>query len=94
MIRARVSGRVWSTRRIAGLPPGALLEVTTDSGARLIAFDPLGCAHGEMVLVTQGSVAAAYFPGRVSSIDALIVGSINEDEIQVAPKTKTKEARE
>jgi ethanolamine utilization protein EutN len=76
------------------LPPGALLEVLTDSGARLIAFDPLGCAYGETVLVTQGSVAAAYFPGRVSSIDALIIGSINEDEPQAVPKTKTKEARE
>jgi len=94
MIKARVSGRVWSTRRVEGLPPGALLEVLTDSGARLIAFDPLGCAQGEAVLVTQGSVAAAYFPGRASSIDALIIGSINEDEPQAVPKAKTKEARE
>ncbi|TIO09891.1 MAG: ethanolamine utilization protein EutN, partial [Mesorhizobium sp.] len=56
MIRARVSGRLWSTRHIGTLPTGALLEVETETGAKLIAFDPLGCADGEAVLVTQGSV--------------------------------------
>lgn len=78
MIKARVSGRLWSTRHIGTLPTGALLEVETEAGARLIAFDPLGCAEGEVVLVTQGSVAAAYFPDRSAPIDALIVGSIDE----------------
>ena len=80
MIKARVSGRLWSTRHIGTLPTGALLEVETEAGARLIAFDPLGCAEGEMVLVTQGSVAAAYFPDRSAPIDALIVGSIDEQQ--------------
>ena len=80
MIKARVSGRLWSTRHIGTLPTGALLEVETEAGARLIAFDPLGCAEGEMVLVTHGSVAAAYFPDRSAPIDALIVGSIDEQQ--------------
>lgn len=78
MIRARVSGRVWSTRHIGTLPTGALLEVETEAGTKLIAFDPLGCADGEGVLVTQGSVAAAFFPEKSAPIDALIVGSIDE----------------
>ena len=78
MIKARVRARLWSTRHIGTLPTGALLEVETDTGAKLIAFDPLGCADGEAVLVTQGSVAAAYFPERSAPIDALIVGSIDE----------------
>lgn len=78
MIRARVSGRLWSTRHIGTLPTGALLEVETETGMKLIAFDPLGCADGEAVLVTQGSVAAAYFPEKSAPIDALIVGSIDE----------------
>lgn len=78
MIRARVSGRLWSTRHIGTLPTGAMLEVETESGARLIAFDPLGCAEGEAVLITQGSVAAAYFTDRATPIDALIIGSIDE----------------
>lgn len=79
MIRARVSGRLWSTRHIGTLPSGAMLEVETETGAKLIAFDPLGCAEGEQVLITQGSVAAAYFTDRSAPIDALIIGSIDEE---------------
>jgi ethanolamine utilization protein EutN len=57
-----------------------LLEVETETGAKLIAFDPLGCADGESVLVTQGSVAAGWFAERPAPIDALIVGSIDEQQ--------------
>lgn len=78
MVRGRVIGRLWSTRRIGSMPQGALLEVELDSGARLIAFDPLGCGEDEQVLVTQGSVAAAYFEGAKAPVDALIVGSIDD----------------
>lgn len=80
MIKAQVSGRLWSTRHIGTLPTGALLEVETETGAKLIAFDPLGCAKGEHVLVTQGSVAAAWFSERSAPIDALIIGSIDEQQ--------------
>lgn len=79
MIRGRVSGRLWSTRHIDTLPTGAFLEVETETGAKLIAFDPLGCADGEAVLITQGSVAAAWFDGKTAPIDALIIGSIDEE---------------
>ena len=78
MIRGRVIGHVWSTKRVEALPQGALLEVELGSGARLIAFDPLGCGDGEDVLITQGSVAAGYFEGVKAPVDALIVGSIDE----------------
>ena len=45
------------------LPNGAFLEVEAEgTGQRLIAFDVLGSGVGERVLVTQGSVAAAWFP--------------------------------
>jgi len=44
----------------------------------LIALDPLGCNEGEAVLITQGSVAAAYFTKIKAPIDALIIGSIDE----------------
>ncbi len=85
MIKARVIGNIWSSRCVDTLPPGALLEVETDTGSRMIAFDPLGCNTDEMVLVTQGSVAAAYFSGRTAPIDALIIGSIDDNT-----KSKTK----
>jgi len=77
MIRGKVINRVWSTKHIETLPNGGLLEVETDDGATLIAFDPLGCATGESVLITQGSVAAAYFTKVKAPVDALIIGSID-----------------
>ena len=79
MIQARVVGKIWSSRRVPSLPAGALLEVETDGGSRLIAFDPLGCNMGEAVLITQGSVAAGYFTGKTVPVDALIIGSIDEE---------------
>ncbi len=78
MIKARVIGRLWATKRIATLPQGALLEVETESGQHLIALDPLGCGEGEDVLITQGSVAAGYFDKIKAPVDALIIGSIDE----------------
>ncbi|MCY3996664.1 MAG: hypothetical protein OXF07_11015 [Rhodobacter sp.] len=76
-----MKGKIWSSRHVDTLPGGALLEVEIDGGDRLIAFDPLGCDTEEAVLVTQGSVAAAYFidrTDRTAPVDALIVGSIDE----------------
>jgi ethanolamine utilization protein EutN len=78
MVRGRVIGRYWATKRVDTLPQGALLEVELDNGSRLIAFDPLGCAEGEQVLITQGSVAAAYFDRQRAPVDALIIGSLDE----------------
>ena len=78
MLRGVVTGNVWSTRRIEGLPSGAFLEVETeDSKTTLIAFDVLGTGIGERVLVVQGSVAAAWFPGPPPPVDALVIGSID-----------------
>ena len=79
MLTATVVGNVWSTRRLAEIPNGAFLEVEAEgSGTRLVAFDVLGSGLGERVLVAQGSVAAAWFPGKAPPIDALIIGSIDE----------------
>ena len=78
MIRGRVIGKVWASKRIDALPKGALLEVEIEGKSRLIAFDPLGCDAGEDVLITQGSVAAAYFRGKAAPVDAVIIGSIDE----------------
>lgn len=88
MIRGRVSGKIWASRRIDTMPGGAYLEVETETGQRLIAFDPLGCAPGEAVLLTQGSVAAGYFTGQAAPIDALIIGSIDEETSQTTGKSR------
>lgn len=81
MQRALVIGNVWSTKRLKEIPSGAMLEIEIEDGkgTRLVAFDVLGCGVGERVLVATGSVAAAWFPGKAPPIDALIIGSIDED---------------
>jgi len=78
MIRARVVGRIWSSKRIDTLPQGALLDVQMENGTHLVAFDPLGCGEGEEVLITQGSVAAGWFATAKAPVDALIIASIDE----------------
>lgn len=79
MLKATVTGRIWSTKKIAEVPTGSILEVVVDeSSAKLLAFDPLGCGEGEKVIIATGSVAAAWFPGKSPPIDALIIGSIDE----------------
>ncbi|BBY18381.1 EutN/CcmL family microcompartment protein [Mycolicibacterium litorale] len=79
MIAATVTGNVWSTRRIDGIPAGAFLEVEVDgSSSRMIAFDVLGSGVGERVLIAQGSVAANWFTGTPPPVDALIIGSIDD----------------
>ena len=84
-----VVGRVWSTKRLAELPTGALLEIDLEGGAseRIVAFDPLGCGDGERVLLTQGSVAKGWFGDGGSVVDALVIGSIDEPS---QPKGKSK----
>lgn len=89
MLRAVVTGNVWSTRRVEGLPAGALIEIETETGAKLVAFDVLGAGLGEEVLVVQGSVAATWFPGTPPPIDALVIGSIDPVP-SVPPATKSK----
>lgn len=81
MQRAIVIGNVWSTKRLKEIPSGAMLEIEIEDGkgTRLVAFDVLGCGVGERVLVATGSVAAAWFPGKSPPIDALIIGSIDEE---------------
>ncbi|GAS91611.1 MULTISPECIES: EutN/CcmL family microcompartment protein [Mycolicibacterium] len=80
MIKATVTGNVWATRRIEGIPAGAFLEVEVDgTGSRLIAFDVLGTGVGEHVLVAQGSVASGWFTGTPPPVDALIIGSIDSN---------------
>jgi ethanolamine utilization protein EutN len=78
MLRATVTGSVWMTRRVDSLPNGALLEVKTDDGATLVAFDVLGSGEGERVLVATGSVASGYFSPEHPPLDALIIGSLDE----------------
>jgi ethanolamine utilization protein EutN len=78
MIRGKVIAQFWATNRIDSLPRGPLLEVELTSGELIIAFDPLGCGNDESVLITRGSVAAAWFGKEKPCIDAVIIGSLDE----------------
>ncbi len=79
MLKATVTGRIWSTKKLNEMPTGSILEVVVDeSSSKLLAFDPLGCGEGEKVIVATGSVAAGWFPGKSPPIDALIIGSIDD----------------
>jgi len=79
MLKATVTGRIWSTKKLSEVPAGSILEVVIDeTNSRLLAFDPLGCGEGEKVIIATGSVAAGWFPGKSPPIDALIIGSIDE----------------
>jgi ethanolamine utilization protein EutN len=76
-----VVGKVWATKRLSELPGGALLEIAgeeDEDGERLVAFDPLGAGIGERVLVTQGSVAKAWFKDGNNVVDALVIGILDE----------------
>lgn len=96
MIRARVIGNVWSTRRLPEVPSGAFLELETEpGGARLVAFDTLGCGVGESVLVATGSVAASWFrTDPHPPIDALVIGSIDEADTPSAATTRPASGRQ
>jgi ethanolamine utilization protein EutN len=78
VIKATVTGSVWATQRLEELPRGAFLEVRSDDGAQLVAFDVLGSGLGERVLVATGSVAAGWFAPEHPPLDALIIGSLDE----------------
>jgi ethanolamine utilization protein EutN len=76
-----VIGKVWATKRLDELPPGALLEINIEEegpGERIIAYDPLGAGDGERVLVTTGSVARGWFKDGKAVVDALIIGILDE----------------
>jgi ethanolamine utilization protein EutN len=80
MLKGIVTGPVWATKRVESIPRGAFLEVESDDGARLIAFDVLGSGVGERVLVASGSVASGWFAPEHPPIDALIIGSLDEQD--------------
>jgi ethanolamine utilization protein EutN len=64
---------------VQAIPRGAFLEVVTDDGAKLIAFDVLGTGIGERVLIATGSVASGWFAPEHPPIDALIIGSLDPE---------------
>jgi ethanolamine utilization protein EutN len=57
MIRARVVGEVWATRRAPGLDGRRLLLCAQPNGRVMVAIDVLDAREGQEVLVSVGSGA-------------------------------------
>ncbi len=94
MLKGTVTGSVWATRRVDGIPRGAFLEVAPDGGSPLVAFDVLGSGVGERVLIATGSVASTWLGDEHPPIDALIIGSLDRaSEPDAAGPTTTSQLR-
>lgn len=91
MLKARVMGPIWATKRISDVPAGALLELeTVPGGDVIVALDQLGSGPGDLVLVATGSSVSRYLT-TACPIDALVVGVIDEpssDERTPSASTK------
>lgn len=89
MLLAKVIGTVVATRKNQNLVGSKFLIVETlkemkDGGRRLVAVDQAGAGIGELVLVALGSAARQEPSAENSSIDAAIVGIVdNPDEIYI-----------
>ena len=89
MLLAKVIGTVVATRKNQNLVGSNVLIVETieemkDGGRRLVAVDQAGAGIGELVLVALGSAARQEPGAENSSIDAAIVGIVdNPDEIYI-----------
>jgi microcompartment protein CcmK/EutM len=93
MLKATVTGSVWATRRVEGIPRGAFLEVEPDGGSLLVAFDVLGTGVGERVLIATGSVASSWLSPAHAPIDALIIGSLDKSSDESAGGATTTRRR-
>jgi ethanolamine utilization protein EutN len=95
MLKATVTGSVWATRRVEGIPRGAFLEVAPDGGSPMVAFDVLGSGIGERVLVATGSVASSWLSTDHPPIDALIIGSLDQssEDVAASPTTTSQQSR-
>lgn len=89
MLLAKVIGTVVATRKNANLIGSKLMIVETieemkDGGRRLVAVDQAGAGIGELVLIALGSAARQEPSYENASIDAAIVGIIdNPNEIYI-----------
>lgn len=87
MIVGKVVGNVWATRKDPGLNGLKLLIVKPldhYSGLErpeLVAADSVGAGIGELVLVVTGSSARRCLDKTHCPIDAMIVGIVDEVEV-------------
>lgn len=92
MIVAKVIGNVWATRKDPALNGLKLLIVkpidhSSDHGRpEMVAADSVGAGIGETVLVVTGSSARRCLGKESCPIDAMIVGIVDEVEVNAEMK--------
>ncbi len=89
MLLGKVIGTVVSTRKNDNLIGNKFMIIETleqmnDGCRRLVAVDQVGAGIGDLVLVALGSAARMEMGAQNSSVDAAIVGIVdNPDEIYI-----------
>lgn len=89
MFVGKVIGNVWATRKDAALNGLKLLVVKpidhySDHGRpEMVAADSVGAGIGELVLVVTGSSARRCLGKDACPIDAMIVGIVDEVEVNL-----------
>ena len=87
MIVGKVIGNVWATRKEDGLKGIKLLVIKpidhyeNKSLSEIIAADCVGAGVGDDVIVVTGSSARQAFGGENAPIDAMVVGIVDNIEI-------------
>lgn len=80
MVIGKVTGSIFSTRKLDSLTGSKLMVVNIGKGKDdyVVAIDTLGAGIGEMVLVTMGDSARFACQNEKTPIDAVIVGIVDE----------------
>ncbi|MGX8794514.1 EutN/CcmL family microcompartment protein [Fusibacter sp. JL298sf-3] len=87
MFIGKVIGNVWATRKeqsLNGLKMLVIKPVNHHAGAsrpEVVAADAVGAGVGDVVLVATGSSARRALDRKDSSVDATVVGIVDEVEV-------------
>ena len=87
MLKATVTGRIWSTKKLGEVPAGSILEVQVDETVNANCSPSIrwDAATAKRSSWQPAPLPPSWFPGKAPPIDALIIGSIDEPS---APEKK------
>jgi len=89
MIICKVIGHVWATKKEENLESLKLMVIREEDGSKkktYVAADVVGAGIGEKVLVVSGSTARGVFKSGNVPTDMVIVGIIDNLEIEQTVK--------
>lgn len=89
MLIAKVIGKIWATRKeesLTGLKllivqPLNILDGDSPEGVPVVAADLIGAGKGETVLVVTGSSARIATSSDRTSVDATVIGIVDDKEV-------------